>query len=210
MKKSVFLLLALCGAMLFAACSKTETYAEQKDRERTAINKFLRDSSITVISETDFKANGNVTDVSKNEYVLFESIGVYMQIVRSGCGEQIKDGETTTVLCRFDEVNMLTDSLQLSNNVHYFAMTPDKMSVKNTSGTYSASFISGLMYTIYKTVAVPQGWLVPLPYIKVGRPASETDEIAKVKLIVPHTQGQSYAALGVYPCYYVITYERGI
>ncbi len=209
MRKNIFALLAVCSIMTLFSCSDNDSYADQKARERTAINRFLKDSAVTVISETDFIANNEVTDVSKNEYVLFESSGVYMQIVRSGCGDKIKDGETTTVLCRFSEKNLLTDSLQISNNVHYFALNPDKLSVTNTSGTFEASFISGVMLTIYKSAAVPEGWLVPLRYIKVGRPQTADEEIAKVKLIVPHTKGQKSAFTGVYPCYYEITYERG-
>ena len=209
MKKILFVSLFLGGMLMFTACHDRETYADQKKRERTAISQFLVDSTINVITETEFKANGGVTDVSKNEYVLFQSTGVYMQIIRQGCGAAIKDGETTTVLCRFKEVNILTDSVQLTNNYYFYAMIPDKMSVKNTSGTYTASFISGLMYSSYGAT-VPTGGLVPMPYIKVGRPSKEGEEIAKVKLIVPHSQGHTSAATSVYPCYYEITYERGL
>ncbi|MBR4601936.1 MAG: DUF4827 family protein, partial [Prevotella sp.] len=46
--------------------------------------------------------------------------------------------------------------------------------------------------------------------IKIGRPENSEDEIAKVNLIVPHTQGQSYASSEVIPFFYTITYERGI
>lgn len=85
------------------------------------------------------------------------------------------------------------------------------MTVKNTSGTFSGTFDkeSSLMYNTYSSTAVPSGWLVPLTYIKLGRPASETDEIAKVKLIVPHSMGQSNASQNVYPCMYEITYQQG-
>ena len=65
------------------------------------------------------------------------------------------------------------------------------------------------MYRIYQSASVPAGWLVPLTYINLGRPINEGDEIAKVRLIVPHTQGQAYASQNVYPCLYDITYERG-
>ena len=65
------------------------------------------------------------------------------------------------------------------------------------------------MSSVYGSTAVPSGWLVPFTYINVGRQTSENDEIAKVKLIVPHSQGQSNASSNVYPCFYVITYERG-
>ena len=51
---------------------------------------------------------------------------------------------------------------------------------------------------------------VQLPaYIKVGRPSTPDEKIAKVNIIVPHTQGHYYASMNVYPCLYTITYERG-
>jgi len=67
-----------------------------------------------------------------------------------------------------------------------------------------------LMYLAYSSTSVPAGWLVPLTYINIGRPLKDGDEIAKVKIIVPHSEGQSYASEYVYPCYYKITYMRGI
>ena len=209
MKKTVFAILALCGLFLFAACDNTETYADQKKKERAAISKFIADSAINVISETEFKSQDSTTDVSKNQYVLFESSGVYMQIIRKGCGQKLKNGETADVLCRFNEYNILGDSLQLSNNILYYSTLVDKMSVNNTSGTFTASFISGLMYSAYNSASVPAGWLVPLTYINLGRQSDSNGEIAKVKLIVPHTQGQAYASSNVYPRFYELTYERG-
>lgn len=196
---------------MFVSCNDYETYAEQRDRENSAISRFIRDSSITVINESQFAEQGYTTDLDKNEFVLMKSSGVYMQIVRDGCGEKIKNGETTTVLCRFTERNLLTDSIQLTNDILAFASIPEKMSVTNTNGTFSASFdtSSSLMYTFYSSASVPSGWLIPLNYIKVGRQVSSDDEIAKVNLIVPSTQGHQYASSSVYPCYYTITYEKG-
>ena len=89
----------------------------------------------------------------------------------------------------------------------YSPRTPDKMSVSRSGNTYTASFVSGMMYSTYGA-SVPSGWLVPFNYINVGRQSTPDDEVAKVKLIVPHTQGQAYASSSVYPCYYVITYQR--
>ena len=123
-----------------SSCNNEETYADQLSREKAAIEKYIKDHNIKVISEGQFFANDTTTDVSKNEYVLLNSSGVYMQIVNKGCGSKLKDGETATVLCRFNEYNLLTDSLILSNNVLYYSAIVDKMSVTNTSGTYSASF----------------------------------------------------------------------
>lgn len=193
------------------SCDDTETYADQKEKEQAAISSFITSKKIQVINESQFQAQGCTTDTAKNEYVLMQSSGVYMQIVRKGCGDLIKDGETTTILSRFSEYNLLTDSLQLSNEVQSFHYLPEQMTVSNTSGTFTASFISGssLMYSVYSTTAVPSGWLVPLTYVKVGRPEKSGDEIAKVRLIVPHNQGHIYATNGVYPCYYTLTFERG-
>lgn len=211
MKKLAFAFITMLALVILASCDDTETYAEQRDRENSAISQFIRDSSITVITESEFRENGYKTDVSNNEYVLMQNSGVYMQIVREGCGESIQDGETTTVLCRFTERNILTDSIQLTNDILAFASIPEKMSVTNTNGSFTASFLteSSLMYTFYGRTSVPTGWLVPFPYIKVGRQTSLEGEIAKVNLIVPSTQGHQYASSGVYPCFYTITYQRG-
>ena len=211
MRKISLLLLALVGIVLFTACNNDETYADQKKKERSAINSYLANEKIKVITEDEFYANDSTTDVSKNEFVLFESTGVYMQIVRKGCGEAIKDGENTSVLCRFTERNLLTDSIQLSNDVLAYSSLVEKMNVKRSSGQYTASFVAGssIMYSAYGSTSVPSGWLVPLAYINLGRPASATDQVAKVRIIVPHTQGQQYATQNVYPCLYDITYERG-
>ena len=212
MKKLVYSLLLLTGVMMVVACNNDETYADQKKRERAAISKYVTDSAVNVITETQFATQNYTTDASKNEWVLFESTGIYMQVVRKGVGSPIKSGETTTVLCRFTERNLLTDSIQLSNTlIAAYSYFVDKLSVTNKSGTFTGSFdkTSSLMYSIYQSTSVPEGWLVPLTFINIGRPASEGDEIAKVRLIVPHDKGQSSAVSSVYPCLYDITYERG-
>lgn len=202
-------MVACLAALLLAACHDTETYADQKNKERTAIRNFIEAKGIKVKSEADFKTD-TITDVSKKEFVLFENTGIYMQIVRRGCGERIKNGESVNVLCRFNEYNLLTDSLKLTNNILYYSSLPDKMTVTNTLGTFTATFISGVMRSAYNTTSVPAGWLVPLSYVNIGRMLDEGDQVAKVNLIVPHSQGTSQALSSVIPCYYELTYERGI
>lgn len=209
MKNITSLLGAIALVVLLAACHDSETYADQKKRERTAIKAFIQEQGINVISESEFKRD-TITDVSKKQFVLFENTGVYMQIVRKGCGKKIEQGETANVICRFNEYDLLTDSLILSNNILAFSSLPDKMTVTNTLGTFTATFISGVMCAQYQTTAVPAGWLVPLSYVNVGRMVEEGDELAKVRLIVPHSQGTSAALSSVTPCYYEITYERGL
>lgn len=212
MKKLRLLICVVLAALAFAACSDSETYADQKKKERAAINRYIANQKIKVITEDQFKAQNYTTDTTKNEYVLFDGSGVYMQILREGCGEKLAEGKSATVLCRFNEYNILESdsSLQLTN-IYSYTWEVERMIVKNESGSYSGTFdkTSSLMYTSYSSQAVPSGWLVPLAYIKLGRPEKETDQIAKVKLIVPHTSGQSGAAQGVYPCMYELTYQRG-
>mgnify|MGYP003442222610 FL=1 len=212
MKKILYTLLCAVVAVTMTSCDDVETYAEQRDAERAAISKYLVDQKIKVISEKDFLANDTTTDVSKNEYVLFESSGVYMQIVNRGCGEILKKGESADVLTRFKEYNVNGDSLQLTNMSLTTGYLCDKYNVKNTSGSFTASFntSSSLMYLAYQSASVPAGWLVPLSYIRLGRPAEEGDEIAKVKLLVPHDQGHQYASQGVYACFYELSYQRGL
>ena len=198
--------------MLFASCKKYETYAEQKENEVDAINAFIAKKGIKVISESEFFAKDSMTDATRNEYVLFNSSGVYMQIVHKGCGSKIKNNETVKVLCRFDERNVMTDSLRLSSVPRY----TENMTVTNNNSTFSASFVSSppeevsLMTSAYGSTSVPSGWLVPFSYIKVGRPVKETDEVAEVNLIIPHTQGHSYASQNVTPYFYNISFQRGM
>ena len=54
MRETGFLCLILIGLMMVASCNDEETYADQKKRERSAINKYIADSAVTVISEDEF------------------------------------------------------------------------------------------------------------------------------------------------------------
>ena len=211
MKKLTYLFLFVVGVTLFSACRDQQTYADQKNRERAAINKYLVDSAVNVISEDQFKAQNYTTDVSKNQFVLFQSNGIYMQIVRKGSGRPIREGEHLRILCRFTERNLLTDSVQVSNVLYpLYTRFVETMDIVNRSGTMTGSFdkTSSLMYTFSGTTTVPTGWLAPLTYLNIGRWDDTGHEIAKVRVIVPHDVGQSNAVSAVYPCLYDITYQR--
>lgn len=201
-----------------ASCSSGETYQEKRDKEISAINSYIAEKNVKVISEEQFFAQDTMTDVSKNEFVLFEASGVYMQIVRKGCGQKLRDGETANVLCRFTEYNLLlgSDSISLTNDAPGFAASVDKMTITNTSGTFSGNFdTSSRMYMVYgyssgtNYTSLPAGWLVPFGYIRLGRPVNEGDEVAKVRIIVPHKQGHLTASNYVTPYLYDLTLERG-
>ena len=194
-------------AVALTSCNDYETYGDKKEKERNAISKFIADSAIVVIAEETFIQNGYKTDLTRNEFVRLDKTGVYMQIIREGCGDKMKDGESLTLDCRFSEFDILNDTTLVYNTSSSTASLPDRMSVSRSSGTYTATFLSGMMTKVYSS-SVPAGWLVPLNYIKIGRPQSMDEECAKVRLIVPHTQGHAYASSNVCPYFYTITYQR--
>ena len=213
MKRILFILIA--AAAVFASCNDYETYGDKKEKERNAIAKFISDSSIVVISEDQFNRQGQTTDLARNEYVKFDKNGVYMQIVRQGCGTKLQDGEKTRLVCRFSEYNLLEDTITLCNNnneLYYkgksLVKMPDIMQISRTGSSFTASFLSGIMYSAYESAAVPSGWLVPLSYVNVGRPQSADEEYSKVRLIVPHSQGHITASSNVIPYFYEITFQR--
>lgn len=228
MKKDRFflaMLLVVMSMTFFSSCDDEETYGEKKEKERNTISRFISSgvcvteelsgdtllyvAPIKVISEEVFAEQDSMTRLDENEYVLLSKTGIYMQILRKGCGEKLKNGETARVYNRFIEYNIAGDSVQLRNDNMLYIAVPEKMSCTNSYGNYMGSFVSGVFKEYYSATSVPEGWLVPLQYINLGRIASETDEIAKVRLIVPHTSGQGDAQSNVYACFYEITYERG-
>ena len=204
MKKIGYLFLSLFVlGLCFQSCDDSETYADLKKKERRQIQSFIEKHNINVITESEFFDQDSTTDVSKNEYVLFNDNGVYMQIEKKGSGEKIKDKEWKEILVRFWEVYVETgDTTSVSNKLE---RDPDVFMCKNTSGSFTASFTSGNMYSTYGS-AVPKGWLVPLSYINLGRIQSD---LAKVRIIVPHSAWHSDASSSVYPCFYEITYQVG-
>ena len=207
MRKTIYTLITLGAILMAAACNDYETYGELKERERDAIDQFINDSGYVIISQDQFEEQGNKT-IGDKQFVQLNKSGVYMQIVNVGSGETIKDGESMNILCRFIEKSIL-DTAKLSNYTNDNPFSLDIMSVTRTGSTYTASFTQGLMLNNYGST-VPEAWLAPLQYIKLGRLASDTDEKAHVKLIVPHSQGTtSNAKANVRPYYYIIKFQRG-
>ena len=206
MKHYFYTFIALATVLMAIACSDYETYSELKDQERDAIQKFISDSSFVIIDEEQFHSQDDLT-VGDRQFVYLSKSGVYMQIVRQGCGEKVKDGETLNILCRFREVS-IKDTATLFN-IYAYAFDPDIMSVTRSGSTYSGTFVSGVMASAYGS-SVPEGWLVPLQYVNIGRLTNPDDELAKVKLIVPHSQGTTTnAKSNVKPYYYEISFQRG-
>ena len=230
MKNFLFAMIAFAAVFSFAACNDSETYKDKRDRELDSISSFLRKENIKVISEDEFTRRWNdnqrLTDTAKNnnEWVLFNSNGIYMQVIDQGCGDYIKKGETADVLVRFDEYNlsyaaeMSNKCLTLSNNVPAYSYYVDKMSVTNTSGTFTGSFVNpkaSLMALTYNSSytgissTVPSGWLIPFSWVKIGRPKTDDERIAHIRLLVPHSYGTTSASGSVQACVYDMTLQKG-
>ena len=211
MRKTIIALMGIICLAAFTACNDYETYGDKKEKERKAIRQFINDSSIVVISEATFHEQGDVTNNEKNEFVYLDNTGVYMQIVSKGCGKPIADGEQTDLLVRFLEL-CLMDSAALYNDSHPYDV--DVLNVTRSGGSYTGSFTEGLMMATYgysgTAYGAAQGFLVAFPYINVGRPRTAEDRVAKVRLIVPHSQGHAVASDYVYPYYYEFSFQRKI
>ncbi len=208
MKKLGVLLLVVFGlGLAFQACNNGKTYAELKDEEREAIRRYIELNDIKVINEAQFEAQDSTTDVSANEYVLFEESGVYMQVIERGSGEVLEDGRYD-ILVRYWEAMLsadgTSDTISTNMNANIYAH-PDEFKLTKQGRALSASFSgNGAMSEAHGSAYVPSGWLLPFNYIKVGR---ETSGRSKIKLIVPHSEGTSTASGQVVPCHYEITYQ---
>lgn len=205
MKIKFFSILAVLMTLAFTSCDDYETYGEKKEKEREAIAAFISEKNIKVIDEATFEAKGQTTSVADNEYVYLEKSGVYMQIERKGAGERLEEGKQVNILCRYTEYN-INDGYYQTVNI-YSSTYPEKFTVTRSGNNLTASFTQGTMLNSYSS-SVPEGWLVPLLYVNVGRQTTADEEISKVNIIVPHSKGQAYAMQSVYACHYSITYQR--
>ena len=200
--------MVILGLGLFSqSCNNSKTYAELKEEEREAIQRFIELNEIKVIDQDQFESQDSMTNVAANEYVLFDETGVYMQVVEKGNGELLEDGRYE-ILVRYMEKQIAldgtTDTLSFNSNGNWFPH-PDEFIVTKQDNSYSASFgANGAMYEAHGSAYVPAGWLLPLNYLKVGR---EISGRSKIKLILPHSQGTSTASGQVFPCFYEITYQ---
>jgi len=206
MKKLIYIALGFAVFSSFLSSCKDDeiTYAEQKEREAKQVREWLDNHDIDVITLADFLkdtiTNNPETgpDKTRNEYVLFEDNGVYMQIVRRGEGRMINSDETWYMNARYSEVYVGTGDTMTMN---IYQQDPDVFYVKRTGGNYTASFKSGIMALSYG-YSVPNAWIMTMPYIKPG--LLNGSSAAKVRLIAPHNQGTQTAAQSVYPTFYEI------
>lgn len=219
MKKTLSLLLTACAVSIsmFTAtsCKDGETYAEMKEKENDAIANFVENNHfvghINTITEEQFAAQGYTTDVASNQFVLFNSDGIYMQIVRQPEGktmvqmalERSDSTITKPISCRFLEYDIENADTTYSNLYTTSVAQSMQCTYSHYSRSFTASFnSSGRMYAAYGS-SVPSGWLKPLSYVHL---TTEDGKQAKVRIIVPHSSGTTNASGYVLPFYYEITY----
>ncbi len=206
MKKLIFLFLSLLTAgALFQACDNSKTYAEMLEDEKNAVNKFIKDNGIRIISQSEFERNDTITNLERNEYVSL-SDGVYMQIVDRGTKEDETDIFATNdeICVRYVEEDIMTRDTTCFNvfleqwgdaNLLYSNPALFRYVVQ---GTYVyATFLEMDYYwsSVYASTSVPSGWLVALPFVY---------NKAHVRLIVPSKMGHQSAQQYVNPFYYDI------
>ena len=170
MNRLILSLLTFVMAVVLTSCQDYETYGDMKAQERDAIDRYITTNNIRVISETQFTAQGQTTNVADNEYVRLDRSGVYMQIVRKGCGTPLENNKLVNVLCRFSEYNIKADTLLIFNDHQAFfylstlgqsidvSQYVDKMSVTRSGTSFTASFVSGMMMRYHNSTSVPAGF----------------------------------------------------
>lgn len=209
MKKLIFLFLSVIAAgSLFQACDNSKTYAEMLEDEKNAVNKFIKDSAINVISLEEFERD-TITDLSRNEYVAFSN-GVYMQIVDRGNADDPEDtfANINVICARYLEKNIASNELTCFNVVlpeyinasDYYRSPLTFRYVNENSSAYGIVLSTPLDYDYLWTAnsygtAIPGGWLLALPYLR---------DNAHVRLIIPSKMGHSISQQNVIPYYYDI------
>ncbi|MCQ2068212.1 MAG: DUF4827 domain-containing protein [Bacteroidaceae bacterium] len=209
MKKLIYILLGIVSVSSFLSSCKEEeeTYAEQKEREAKQVRAWLDSHDVDVITLKEFLkdtiTNNPETgpDKTRNEYVLFEDNGVYMQIVRRGEGRRISSDEMWYLNARYVETYVGSGDTLTMN---LYQQDPDVFWVKRVGDSYTASFQSGVMSLAYG-YTVPNAWIMTMPFIA---PVLYNGQSAKVRLIAPHNQGTQTAASSVYPAFYEIVITK--
>ena len=150
----IYAFISIVAIGFISSCSKTKTYAQYLNKERDAIERFIKQNDIIVLHEYP-----KDSVFKENEFYFDKFSGVYYNVVDSGNGRRIKNGEEFYV--RFDGMRYIDSS--------------DTTVYSNIKSDYGESLKYGLSSS-YPTAA----WVVPLR--NVGNRAL-------VKMIVPFNMG---------------------
>lgn len=183
MKNFIGTIITLIGfAIVYTACGG-DTYADKLKKEEKAINRFIDQNEIKVLSE--YPSDSVFAD---NEYYKDKTTGIYFQVTDRGNHERPSKEKRTTVYLRYDSIyNMLTNGVE---------------SVPNWNAEVPMSFQYGVSSTYYNSTnayspsyyLLSQGCVVPLDY-NLGNGA-------EVKLIVPFENGSTAQQSSYKPLYF--------
>ncbi|MDU1904443.1 MAG: DUF4827 domain-containing protein [Dysgonomonas sp.] len=186
MKKSIGLICFIIGAcVLFAACSKSESYADKVKKEKNRINGFLSEHNIEVLHE--YPSNGVF---KSNQYYLDDS-GVYINVVDSGNGTRANASKRAKIMYRFKDRMWLpaaeSDTVDLN-----------ELSIQPLSFNYGVS--STYINSDYTNYSLPYLYLSP----GITIPLKYVGENAIVRLIVPfrNSMGSAYQLASYSTIYY--------
>ena len=147
-------MMAVGLGMSFQSCDDSKTYAELKEEEREAIQRYIELNNIKVISEEEFQKQDSTTRLSDNEYVLFEESGVYMQVVERGDGEVLADGRYE-ILTRYWELVInedgTADTISSNMNGNYYPH-PDEFKLTKYKLARETKLISNVLLLFLFTV----------------------------------------------------------
>ena len=126
------------------------------EEEKDAIKAFIKDSSIVVISQSEFYAQDSTTDVSRNEYVQLAS-GVYMQIVDKGSTNPADTINRMIWFVRYEELNLQSGYL-MSNLDIPIPDYLDEFKYTVTSSSIAGIFIRVLCVLPMVRLCLLAGW----------------------------------------------------
>lgn len=185
MRQLCLLLATFTILSFFTACDSSETYADKLKKERKAINRFIDEHNIKVV--TTYPENGVFAE---NEYFLEPVTGTYIHVVDSGNGRRVSITDRTDVLVRYSGALRLasSDTTVYENTsaaqIHdYISFTYGKTATYTETSTNNG-------YSNYNFKSL--GMVVPLEYV---------GDSAIVKLIVPFNSGSGMQSSYYEPVY---------
>lgn len=177
MKKSFVFLMVVSLVVIAMSCNKTKTYTEMLKANNKAIDRFIDEEGLEILSE--FPKD---TVFKPNQFVKLPS-GAYLNIIDRGNSERAVLNKTT-VSTRFEVRGLIP---------------PDTMLVSTLTDPYArvASFVYG-DYTSFTPNSIEYLYISQA----VGVPLEYVGDNARIKLLVPFKVGSERDQSGGNPRYY--------
>lgn len=178
--------LLVCIIAVFAACSKSESYAEKLKKERKNISRFITDHDIEVLDS--YPASGVF---GSKQYYKDPTTGVYINVIDSGNGNRADKDKNSMVNIRFWEAMSLPAAD--SDTVTFNPAGSQPLTIYyGNEYTYTGSTTGSYFYNI-QYYFMSKGMAVPLEFV---------GENAIVSLIVPFNSGSTAQQSSSYPMYF--------